>query len=215
MGRQEKEKESLRATVNEALPKVYLVRHGETAWSISGQHTGRTDIPLTEQGEHAARDWGARLKVLNFARVFTSPLQRARRTGELAGFGESAEIDPDLMEWAYGTYEGRRTLDIRAERPEGRLFENGCPGGETLVEVATRADRVIARIRALKGDVLVFAHRDLLRILIARWIALPALEARRLYLATASVSILGYDHGLDEPVIRLLNDSRHTAQRAE
>ncbi|BAV34073.1 phosphoglycerate mutase [Sulfuricaulis limicola] len=196
--------------MNEALPKVYLVRHGETAWSISGQHTGRTDIPLTEQGEHAARELGARLKGLNFANVFTSPLQRARRTGELAGFGESAETDSDLMEWDYGSYEGRRTSEIRAERPAWRLFENGCPGGETLAQVATRADRVIARIRALRNDVLVFAHRDLLRILIARWVALPALEARRLYLATASVSILGCDHGLDEPVIRLLNDARYS-----
>lgn len=192
--------------MSDALPKVYLVRHGETAWSVSGQHTGRTDIPLTERGQHAAQELRARLQGLNFAKVFTSPLQRARRTGELAGFGESAEADPDLMEWDYGDYEGRRTVDIRAERPGWRLFEDGCPGGETLVEVATRADRVIARIRALESDVLVFAHRDILRILAARWVALPALEARRFYLATASVSTLGYDHGLDEPVIRLLND---------
>ena len=192
-----------------ALPKVYLVRHGETAWSISGQHTGRTDIPLTERGEHAAQELNMRLKELRFANVFTSPLQRARRTCELADFGESAQPDPDLMEWHYGAYEGRRTVDIRAERPGWRLFEDGCPSGETLVEVATRADRVIARIRALESDVLVFAHRDILRILIARWVALPALEARRLDLATASVSKLGYDHDLDEPVIHLLNDARH------
>ena len=191
-----------------ALPQVYLVRHGETAWSISGQHTGRTDIPLTERGELAAQELSTRLKGLNFAKVFTSPLQRARQTSELAGFGASAEFDPDLMEWDYGAYEGERTVDIRAEHPGWRLFENGCPGGETLMEVATRADRVIARMRALESDVLVFAHRDILRILIARWVALPALEARRLYLATASVSILGYDHGLDEPVIRLLNEAR-------
>ena len=195
--------------MNEALPQVYLVRHGETAWTISGQHTGRTDIPLTERGEDDARELSARLRGLSFAKVFTSPLQRARRTGELAGFGESAEADPDLMEWDYGAYEGRRTVAIRAERPGWRLFEDGCPGGETLVEVSCRADRVIARIRALESDVLVFAHRDILRVLSARWVVLPALEARRLYLATASVSILGYDHGLDEPVIRLLNDARH------
>ena len=198
--------------MNEALPQVYLVRHGETAWTISGQHTGRTDIPLTERGEDDARELSARLRGLSFAKVFTSPLQRARRTGELAGFGESAEADPDpdLMEWDYGAYEGRRTLDIRAERPGWRLFEDGCPDGETLVEVSRRADRVIARIRALESDVLVFAHRDILRILSARWVALPALEARRLYLATASVSTLGYDHGLDEPVIRQLNNGRHS-----
>lgn len=195
--------------MNEALPQVYLVRHGETAWTISGQHTGRTDIPLTEQGECDAQKLSARLKGLSFVKVFTSPLQRARQTAELAGFSESAEIDPDLMEWDYGTYEGRRTVDIRAERPGWRLFEDGCPGGETLVEMAMRADRVIARVRALESDVLVFAHREILRIIAARWVALPALEARRLYLATASVSILGYDHDLDEPVIRLLNDARH------
>jgi probable phosphoglycerate mutase len=194
--------------MNETLPQIYLVRHGETAWSISGQHTGRTDLALTERGEHAAQELRARLQGLSFTKVFTSPLQRARRTAELAGFGESAEIDPNLMEWDYGNYEGRRTVDIRAERPGWRLFEDGCPGGETLVEMATRADRVIARIRALERDVLVFAHREILRILIARWIALPALEARRLDLATASVSTLGYDHGLEEPVIRPLNDVR-------
>ena len=192
--------------MNEALPQVYLVRHGETAWTISGQHTGRTDIPLTERGEDDAQELSARLRGLSFAKVFTSPLQRARRTGELAGFGERAEADPDLMEWDYGAYEGRRTLDIRAERPGWRLFEDGCPDGETLVEVSRRADRVIARIRALESDVLVFAHRDILRILSARWVTLPALEARRFYLATASVSTLGYDHGLDEPVIRQLNN---------
>jgi len=195
--------------MNGALPKVYLVRHGETVWTISGQHTGRTDIPLTERGEREAHALRARLKGMNFIKVLTSPLQRARRTGELAGFGEYAEVDPDLMEWDYGDYEGRRTVDIRADHPGWGLFEDGCPGGETLVEVSERAERVIARIRALESDVLVFAHRDILRILIARWIALPALEARRLFLATASVNTLGYDHDLDEPVIRLLNDARH------
>ena len=192
-----------------ALPNLYLVRHGETAWTISGQHTGRTDIPLTERGEHDALALSACLRGLSLTKVLTSPLQRAWRTGELAGFGESTEIDPDLMEWDYGDYEGMRTVDIRAERPGWRLFEDGCPGGETLVEVSMRADRVIARVRALKGDVLVFAHGDIFRILIARWIALPAVEARRLHLATASLSVLGYDHDLDEPVIRVLNDARH------
>ena len=194
--------------MKQTFPQVYLVRHGETAWSISGQHTGRTDIALTEQGEHAAQGLRTGLQGLRFAKVFTSPLQRARQTAELAGFGASAEVDPDLMEWDYGDYEGRRTVDIRAERPGWRLFEDGCPGGETLGEVAMRADRVIARIRARESDVLAFAHGHILRILIARWAALPALEARRLHLATASVSILGYDHDLDEPVIRLLNDAR-------
>jgi len=194
--------------MNDALPKVYLVRHGETLWTISGQHTGRTDVPLTARGERDAQALSGRLRGLPFAEVLTSPLQRARRTGELAGYGEDAQADFDLTEWDYGTYDGQRTLDIRAERPGWRLFEDGCPGGETLAAVTVRADRVIARVRALGRDVLVFAHRDILRILIARWVALPALEARRLYLETGSVSILGYDHDLDEPVIRVLNDVR-------
>lgn len=191
--------------MNKKLPEIYLIRHGETAWTISGQHTGRTDIPLTERGEHDAIALGAQLRDLNFAKVLASPLQRARQTGDLAGFGGRMEFDPDLMEWDYGAYEGRRTLDIKAERPSWNLFDVGCPSGETLADVAARADRVIARMRELDGDVLLFAHRDILRILIARWIALPALEARRLHLATTSLSILGYDHNVDEPVIRMLN----------
>ena len=191
------------------LPKVYLVRHGETAWTMSGQHTGRTDIPLTERGEREAQELRARLRGLTFATVLTSPLQRARRTGELAGFAECVHADPDLMEWDYGAYEGRRSSEIRAERPGWDLFEDGCPGGETLEDVSTRADRVIARVRAIDGDVLVFAHMEILRVLAARWVAQPGLQARRLYLETASVSVLGYDHDLDEPVIRLWNDARH------
>ena len=190
-------------------PEIYLVRHGETAWTISGQHTGRSDIPLTERGEREAEQLRARLRGLSFATVLTSPLQRARRTGELAGFAASVHADPDLMEWDYGAYEGRRSSDIRVERPGWDLFKDGCPGGETLADVSTRADRVIAKVRALDAGVLVFAHMELLRVLAARWVAQPALEARRLYLQTASVSVLGYDHGLDEPVIRLWNDRGH------
>jgi len=197
-----------RTEMSDALPKVYLVRHGETPWTISGQHTGRTDIALTARGERDAQTLSERLQPMRFAAVLTSPLQRARRTCELAGFGAEAQADPDLTEWDYGAYEGRRTSDIRAERPGWRLFEDGCPGGETLAAVSARADRVIARARALGRDVLVFAHRDILRVLIARWVAWPALEARCLYLETASVSALGYDHDLDEPVIRVLNDTR-------
>ncbi len=191
------------------LSKVYLVRHGETAWTISGQHTGRTDVALTGQGERDVQAFSAQLNGLSFAKVLTSPLQRARRTAEVAGFGDCALPDPDLAEWDYGAYEGRRTLDIRAQHPGWRLFKDGCPGGETLGEVSTRADRVIGRIRALEGDVLVFAHRDILRILTTRWLSLPAVEARHFYLTTASLSILGYDHNLDEPVIHLWNDARH------
>ena len=140
--------------------------------------------------------------------MFTSPLQRARRTAELAGFGKDADIDHDLAEWDYGTYEGRRTVDIRAERPGWRLLEDGCPGGETREAVSARADKVISRIRKLPGDTLIFAHRDILRVLTARWLRLQAIEARNFYLTTASVSILGYHHDLDEPVIRLWNDAR-------
>ena len=190
-------------------PKVYLVRHGETAWTISGQHTGRTDTPLTEQGERDARSLSARLGGVTFARVLTSPLLRARRTGELAGFGSSLEPDPDLQEWDYGVYEGRRTADIEAERPGWRLFEDGCPGGEAADAVGARADRVIARARACSGNVLLFAHRDIFRVLAARWLRLAARAGRRFYLATASLSILGYHHDLDEPVIHLWNDARH------
>ncbi|MDW7709679.1 MAG: histidine phosphatase family protein [Deferrisomatales bacterium] len=209
MGRQGNGEDRPLAQMSGVLPQVYLVRHGETAWTISRQATGRADIPLTERGEREAQALSARLRGMSFTKVLTSPLQRALRTGELAGFAERAQADPDLLEWDYGAYEGRRTSDIRAERPGWRLFEDGCPGGETLVEVSMRADRIITRVRALEGDVLVFAHRDILRILIARWIALPALEARRLHLETASLSVLGYDHDLDEPVIRQLNEARH------
>ena len=191
------------------LANAYLVRHGETAWAISRQHTSRTDIPLTERGEHDAQALSAQLNGMSFAQVLTSPLQRARRTAELAGFGDCAQPDPDLMEWDYGAYEGRRTAEIRAERPGWRLFKDGCPGGETLQAVSLRADRVIARIRALESDVLVFAHRDILRILAARWLSLSAVEARHFYLTTASLNILGYDHDINEPVIRLWNDARH------
>lgn len=191
------------------LPKICLVRHGETAWTISGQHTGRTDIPLTERGERDAQELSARLRGMTFGTVLTSPLQRARRTGELAGFGAHAEADADLLEWDYGAYEGLRTLDIRAERPGWRLFEDGCPNGETVDAVGARADRVIARIRACAGDVLLFAHRDIFRVLAARWLGLAAREGRYFYLATASVSLLGYHHDLNEPVVHLWNDARH------
>jgi broad specificity phosphatase PhoE len=191
------------------LPQVYFVRHGETAWTITGQYTGRTDIPLVQQGETDAEKLGARLKGLEFTQVMTSPLQRARRTAELAGFGKSMVADADLAEWDYGAYEGRRTLDIRGERPGWRLLEDGCPGGETLEAVSARADRLIDRLRSLGGEVLIFSHRDILRILAARWLRLQAVEARRFYLTTASLSILGYHHELDEPVIRLWNDAGH------
>lgn len=191
--------------MNETLAKIYLVRHGQTAWSMSGQHTGHTDLPLNEQGESDAGRLNSVLTDVHFARVFASPLQRAWRTAELAGFGAVVQSDPDLMEWDYGQYEGRRTADIRAERPNWRLFIDGCPSGETLAQVSERAERVVKRVRAQAGDVLVFAHADILRVIIARWLDLPAEAARHFYLMTATLTILGYDHDIDEPIIRLLN----------
>ena len=190
-----------------ALPVVTLVRHGETAWSLSGQHTGRTDLPLTERGESRARALGARLHGSAFAMVLTSPSQRAIRTCELAGFGTAAEVEPDLAEWDYGRYEGRRTADILAENPGWQLFRDGCPGGESPSAIGARADRVVARLRVIGGDVLVFAHGHLLRILTARWLGLEAAAGRFLVLGTASLSMIGYEHNLSEPAIRLWNDT--------
>jgi len=187
------------------LPSIYLIRHGETAWSLSHQHTGRTDIPLTERGERDARALSAKLQSVKFAQVWSSPLTRARRTAELAGFADRLETDDDLMEWNYGAYEGRRTSEIRAERPGWNPFVDGCPGGETVADVGVRADRVLARARAVQGDVALFAHRDILRVIIARWIMLPAVEGQRFYLETAAISVLAYDHDPSEPVIRTLN----------
>lgn len=189
------------------LPEVHLVRHGETAWSLTGQATGRTDIPLTNRGELDAQGLGVLLQGQGFHQVLTSPLQRAQRTAELAGIGDCARPDPDLMEWDYGACEGIRTEAIQAERPGWPLFKDGCPGGESLQAVSARAERVIDRIRELGGNVLVFAHRDLLRVLAVRWLGLPAADARRLYLDTAAHSTLGYHHDLDEPVIRLWNQA--------
>jgi probable phosphoglycerate mutase len=194
----------------EALPLLYLGRHGETAWTLSGQHTGRTDLPLTENGERQARALGQRLRGLVFAKVLTSPSQRAVRTCELAGFGAEAEVDPDLAEWDYGEYEGRRTAEILAERPGWQLFRDGAPGGESAEQVGARADRVIARIRSIDRNVLVISSAHISRVLAARWLGLPAAEGGRyFYLNTASLSILGYEHNLSEPIIRLWNDTSY------
>ena len=195
--------------MSEALPVIYLARHGETAWSLSGQHTGRTDLPLTERGERNARALGERLRGMIFAKVFTSPLQRAMRTCKLAGFGAVAEIDPDLVEWDYGQYEGRRTAEVHAERPDWQLFRDGCPGGESPDQIGARADRVVGRLRAIKGDVLVFSSGHFLRVLAARWLGLDAAGGRYLLLSTASLSALSYEHNLAEPAIRLWNETRH------
>src|SRR5258708_2131684 len=178
------------------LPLVYLARHGETAWTVSGQHTGLTDVPLTERGERNARRLGERLKGLTFAKVFTSPLQRARRTCELAGFGDRAEVDADLVEWNYGRYEGLTTAEILKENPGWQLFRDGCPGGESVAQIGARADRALARVRAAQGDVLLFSSAHVLRVLGARWCGLDAAGGRLLYLSTATLSTLGYEHAL-------------------
>lgn len=195
----------------DVLPEVYLGRHGETEWTVSRRHTGRTDIPLTERGEQNARSLGERLRGKAFDQVWTSPLQRARRTCELAGFGDRAVLVDDLMEWDYGAYDGRRTAEIRQERPGWELFRDGCPGGESVEAVGARADRVVARLREVGGAVLVFSHSHFLRVLAARWLRLPPDHGRFLVLGTAALSVVGYEHNRDEPVIRLWNDDRHVA----
>ena len=195
--------------MNEPLPTVYLARHGETAWSLSGRHTGRTDIPLTETGEANARKLRGRLEGIKFTEVLVSPLRRAWRTCELAGFAEVAQPTPDLMEWDYGEYEGRLTSDIRKERPGWYLFRDGCPGGESLATVGDRADRVIARLRADGGQILLFGHGHFSRILASRWMGLTPGGAGHLMLSTASLSILSYEHDLDDPAIFLWNDDHH------
>jgi probable phosphoglycerate mutase len=187
------------------LQNVCLVRHGETEWAMTGRHTGRTDIPLTARGEEEARELRRFLQNVTFAEVMTSPLRRARQTCELSGACANARSEPDLVEWDYGAYEGRQTSEIRAERPNWSLFTDGCPGGETAEAVGARVERVLARVRGCNGDVLLFAHRDVLRVLTARWLDLPAWEGRRFYLTTASISVLGFHHGLGEPVVRLWN----------
>src|SRR5881397_1941761 len=193
--------------MSESLPSVYLARHGETAWSLSGQHTGLTDLPLTERGQRNACRIGERLKGLTFAKVLTSPLQRAARTCELAGFGASAEIERDLLEWDYGQYEGRRTIEIHAERPDWQLFRDGCPGGESPDQIGARADRVARRVRAIEGDVLLFSSGHFLRVFAARWLGLEPGAGRYFVLGTASLSAVGYEHDRSEPVIRFWDET--------
>jgi probable phosphoglycerate mutase len=192
-----------------SLQIIYLARHGETAWTLSGQHTGLTDLPLTEHGEENAKRLGERLKGLTFAKVFTSPLQRARKTCELAGFGTIAEVDPDLLEWNYGEYEGLTSAQIHAKCPSWKLFRDGCPGGETVAQIGMRADRVVARVRSIQGNVLLFSSGHISRVLAARWLGMDASAGRYFLLSTAALSQLGYEHDLSEPVIRLWNDTSH------
>jgi probable phosphoglycerate mutase len=190
-------------------PTIYLARHGETAWSLTGQHTGLTDLPLTEHGERNARHLGERLKGLRFDTVFTSPLQRAARTCELAGFKSAAEVDHDLVEWNYGDYEGRRTVEILKTNPGWQLFRDGCPGGESPAQIGARADRVINRVRAIEGDVLIFSSGHFLRVFAARWLGLEPAAGKFFLLNTASLSEVSYEHNRSQPVIRLWNDMRH------
>ena len=189
--------------------RLVLARHGETAWSKSGQHTGRTDIPLTDLGREQAHRLGAVLAGRSFSRTLSSPLSRASDTARLAGFGAGLEIDPDLREWDYGSYEGRRRVDIARDDPGWTIWSRPIPGGESLVELGQRADRVIARLLPIGGDVLVFSHGHFLRVLAARWIEAPPVTASRLELWTATVSELGWE--AERRVVEVWNSAAHLA----
>jgi probable phosphoglycerate mutase len=183
--------------------QVYLARHGETEWSLSGQHTGITDIPITENGRNLAKRLAPVLATERFALVLTSPLERARKTCELAGLGEQAEIDRDLMEWNYGEYEGLTPKQIDARAPGWMLFRDGCPGGETPEEAAARADRVIERVRAVEGNIALFAHGHIFRVFAARWLGLPPAAGCHFLLDTATLSILSYYRSI--PAVKCWN----------
>jgi probable phosphoglycerate mutase len=185
------------------IQQVYLVRHGETEWSLSGQHTGITDIPLTENGRRVARLLEPVLAKETFALVLTSPLERARKTCELAGLGESAEIDRDLMEWNYGAYEGLTPKQIHAMAPGWMLFSDGCPGGESPEQVGARVDRVIAKVRAVEGHAALFAHGHIFRVFAARWLGHPATAGCHFLLDTATLNILSYYRGI--PAVKRWN----------
>lgn len=192
--------------------RIYLIRHGETEWTITGQHTGRTDIPLTALGEDQVREWGLRLCRIPFDHVLTSPRQRARRTCELVGLGKDTEIEPDLAEWDYGDYEGLRSVDIRKDRPGWNVFRDGCPKGESPEAISARADRLIARLRTMEGNIALFSHGQFGSVLAARWIGLSVDEALHFPLATASLSLLGnHPHHPEVPVIDLWNSAPHEA----
>lgn len=200
-------------TLMPSLPSLTLVRHGETEWSRTHRHTGRTDLPLEPIGEREAQATAKPLAGLKPALVLSSPLARARKTANLAGFGadkaNGLELDPDLMEWDYGDYEGKTTLSIQAERPGWLLFRDGCPNGEDAAQVGARADRIVARARSIDGDVLLFSHGHFSRVLAARWLGLPAEHGRYLILSTAAISVLGHEHAREEPAILRWNDQHH------
>lgn len=192
--------------MSSVMPRLFLARHGDTVWTDSRQRTGRTDLPLNERGEVRARQLGERLRKFTFVRVFTSPLLRASKTCALAGFEDLARVDPDLVEWDYGRYEGKRTSQILEERPGWEMFRDGCPGGESPQDVANRADRFIATARATEGDVLAFSSAHIIRMIAARWLGLPPGAGRFFYCRPASVGALGFEHdSLDEPIIGLWN----------
>jgi len=189
------------------LAEVYLVRHGETEWSLSGQHTGLTDLPLTARGEAQARSLRNRLAVVDFAKVFSSPLQRAMQTCRLAGYKAEMEVDDDLVEWDYGEFEGKTRAQILAQRPEWIIFRDGAPNGESPDDIGMRADRILSKIRLVDGISLIFSSGHFLRVLIARWLGMKPIGGAYFKLDTATVSVLGYDHGSRiEPVIRLFNE---------
>ena len=192
------------------LPRLFLARHGDTAWTDSRQRTGRTDLPLNEHGEKHARQLADRLQRFPFARVFTSPLQRASKTCALAGFGQVAQVDPDLVEWDYGRFEGKLTRHILKERPGWEMFRDGCPGGESPEDVAARADRFIARVRGIDGDVLAFSSAHIIRMIAARWLGLPPGAGLFFFCRPASVGVLGFEHNnREEPIIGLWNYVAH------
>ena len=191
--------------MSSAYPQIHLVRHGETAWSLSGQHTGRTDMPLTPAGEAAARGVAERLKGQSFSAVWSSPSQRAYNTSVLAGFGAQSVRNDDLQEWDYGAYEGRTTKEILADRPGWNVFRDGCPQGEMAADVGARADRIVRQLRDAGGSILIFSSAHFLRVLAARWLGLPPEGGALFVLDTASISVLGYEHDLSEPVVRKWN----------
>ena len=196
----------MNSTISEPLFRLFLIRHGDTDWSDAHRHTGLSDVPLTRHGEQQARALGARLKGLQFARTFTSPLQRALQTCELAGFAGAAESDPDLVEWDYGDYEGLTTSEIRCKNPTWDLFSAGCPNGETPQDMLMRADRFIKKVRSVPGDVITFSSGHIIRVIAARWLSLESEAARYFLASTAAIGILGYEHDRSEPAICLWNE---------
>lgn len=204
---QQRDHDMGKVSQNPAQGNVHVVRHGETPWSVTGQHTGLTDLALTPRGEEQARGLEPWLRGMSFAHVFSSPLQRARRTCELAGFGSVAALEPDLVEWNYGAYEGLTLAQIRESHPGWELFRDGCPGGESVAAVSDRADRIVSRLRRLEGNVLIFSSGHVLRVLAARWLEAGPALGRNLVLDPAGVSVLGYDHNGADRVIRRWNHS--------